>query len=176
MENAESLANIVFTRTAKGVNACTAKNDELPRQLKRLLLVLDGHSPVSKFIPYLTNLLPLSEKFADLESLGFIQKNHIERYRTHGQDQAISFLSSIEELPSDAVDTDQAMLAQVLAEIENFLKSSVGLQDWPITSELKKIRSIDHLKEKLPAYFDLIDSYDADAGVHVLKLEKLMLS
>lgn len=176
MDHPESLASIIFVRTAKGADACTTNSKDLPRQLKRLLLVVDGRSTVSKFIPYLTNLSPLSEKFEELESLGFIQKSQTERYRSNGRDEAITFLSNIEELPVDLAYADQALLTSALGEIENFLASSVGLKALPIMSGLKKITTIEHLKETLPDYFDLIESYNIDASNHALNLENLLLS
>lgn len=176
MDHPESLASIVFVRTAKGANACKTNSQDLPRPLKRLLLVVDGRSTVSKFIPYLTNLLPLSEKFAELESLGFIQKSQTVGHRSNGLDEAVSFLSTIEELPIDLAYADQALLTSALGEIENFLTGSVGPKALPIMSGLKKITTIEHLKETLPDYFDLIESYDIDASHHALNLENLFLS
>lgn len=175
MDNLESLSNIVFERTAKGASACKANSKELPRQLKSLLLVVDGQSAVSKFIPYLTNLLPLSEKFTELELAGYIQRNHSEASPLSGQLEVTSvrsnlFVSQIED--SDKLDP---IISNVLREIENFLAMNAGVEALPIITVLSNIKTVDRLKAELPAYFDLIESYDLDAGNHALKLENLLL-
>jgi hypothetical protein len=174
MDNPESLSNIVFTRTLLGVNACKANSKDLPRQLKRLLLVVDGHSPVSKFIPFLTNLMPLSEKFSELEHLGYIQKSHINSTLADRQDVSSSLRASIETSRNLVSDKEKAILTGVMQEIENFLPQSARLEPLPVMAILKKISTIELLKEALPAYFDLIEGYAIDTGSHALKLENLM--
>jgi hypothetical protein len=154
MENIEPLAKIVFARTAKGVDACKASNSELTRQLKSLLLLVDGYSPVSKFIPFLTNLLPLSEKFSVLEQTGYIQQKHISKQNESAEENSI--------------------LAIVLHEIENFLVKSAGTDAKPVMSIFKNMTTVDQIKEVLPTYFDLISRFTIDAGNHALKLEKLI--
>lgn len=70
----EYLATIVFERTPAGAVAIKAAGDALPRQLRTLLLAIDGRSPVSQYVPFLTALAPLSEKFAQLEVMGFARR------------------------------------------------------------------------------------------------------
>jgi hypothetical protein len=173
MENSESLANIVFARTAKGVNACKAINKELSRQLKSLLLVVDGHSPVSKFVPYLSNLLPLSEKFTELELAGYIQRSHAESSLSNGQVVIGSHRSNLGADQSDETDTKQAILASALFEIEKFIADNPALEALTVMSILSEISTFDHLKDVLPAYFELIASYDIDSASHAQKLKKL---
>lgn len=67
----EYLASVVFERTSAGAVAIKATGDAVPRQLRTLLLAIDGRSPVSRYVPFLTALAPLSEKFAQLELMGF---------------------------------------------------------------------------------------------------------
>lgn len=70
----EHLATIVFERTPTGAVAIKTAGDTLPRQLRTLLLAIDGRSPVSQYVPFLTALAPLSEKFAQLEGLGLARR------------------------------------------------------------------------------------------------------
>ena len=71
----ENLATIVFERTPAGAVAIKAAGDAVPRQLRTLLLAIDGRSPVSQYVPFLTALAPLSEKFAQLEAMGFARRH-----------------------------------------------------------------------------------------------------
>lgn len=70
----EHLATIVFERTPAGAVAIKAADDAVPRQLRTLLLAIDGRSPVSQYVSFLTALAPLSEKFAQLEVMGFARR------------------------------------------------------------------------------------------------------
>ena len=70
----EELATIVFERTPAAAVAIKAAGDAIPRQLRTLLLAIDGRSPVSQYVPFLTSLAPLSEKFAQLEVMGFARR------------------------------------------------------------------------------------------------------
>ena len=70
----EALANVVFERTPKGAVAIKSTSDVVPRRLRTLLLAIDGRSPVAQYVPFLTAFAPLSEKFAELEGMGFLQR------------------------------------------------------------------------------------------------------
>lgn len=69
----EALSDVIFERTPLGASAVKL-NDQLPRRLRMLLLTVDGRSSVANFVPFLTALAPLSEKFAELEQLGYLQR------------------------------------------------------------------------------------------------------
>jgi hypothetical protein len=174
MDNAESLANVVFNRTAKGVAACKASSNELSRHLKSLLLVVDGHSPVAKFVTYLTNLLPLSEKFKELELAGYIQRNYSETSPKRGKLDAPSIRSHLLVNQVGEAGKVHPVITTVLHEIENFLVINAGVEALEIISVLSNIKTIEHLHEELPAYFEFIESYELDTGNHALKLENLL--
>ena len=70
----EYLATVVFERTPAGAAAIKVSGDAVPRQLRTLLLAIDGRSPVSQYVSFLTALAPLSEKFAQLETMGFASR------------------------------------------------------------------------------------------------------
>ena len=70
----ENLATIVFERTLAGADAIKTAGGAIPRQLRTLLLAIDGRSPVSQYVPFLTVLAPLSEKFAQLEMMGLARR------------------------------------------------------------------------------------------------------
>ena len=70
----ESLATVVFERTPKGAVAIKSTGDQVPRRLRTLLLAVDGRSPVAQYVPFLTAFAPLSEKFAELEGMGYLQR------------------------------------------------------------------------------------------------------
>ena len=73
----EYLATLVFERTPAGAVAIKAAGDAVPRQLRTLLLAIDGRSPVSQYVPFLTALAPLSDKFAELEAMGFVRRRDV---------------------------------------------------------------------------------------------------
>ena len=70
----EALATVIFERTPQGAVAIKSTGTEVPRRLRTLLLAVDGRSPVSQYVPFLTAFAPLSEKFAELEGMGFLQR------------------------------------------------------------------------------------------------------
>lgn len=70
----EALATVVFERTPKGAVAIKSTGDEVPRRLRTLLLAVDGRSPVAQYVPFLTAFAPLSEKFAELENMGYLKR------------------------------------------------------------------------------------------------------
>lgn len=70
----EALATVVFERTPKGAVAIKSTGDEVPRRLRTLLLAVDGRSPVAQYVPFLTAFAPLSEKFAELEDMGYLKR------------------------------------------------------------------------------------------------------
>lgn len=70
----ESLATVVFERTPQGSVAIKTTGDEVPRRLRTLLLAVDGRLPVAQYVPFLTAFAPLSEKFAELEAMGYLKR------------------------------------------------------------------------------------------------------
>ena len=70
----EALATVVFERTPQGAIAIKTPGDHVPRRLRTLLLAVDGRSPVAQYVPFLTAFAPLSEKFAELESMGYLKR------------------------------------------------------------------------------------------------------
>lgn len=70
----EALATVVFERTPQGAVVIKSTGDEVPRRLRTLLLAVDGRSPVAQYVPFLTAFAPLSEKFAELEQMGYLRR------------------------------------------------------------------------------------------------------
>ncbi len=81
----EHLATIVFERTPAGAVAIKMAGDASPRQLRTLLLPIDGRSPVSQYVPFLTALAPLSEKFAELEGSGLARRRAVAVHDAAGR-------------------------------------------------------------------------------------------
>jgi hypothetical protein len=175
MDHPESLATVVFTRTEKGAEASKSNNKDLPRELKSLLLVVDGQSAVSKFVPYLSRLLPLSEKFTELENAGYIQRSPRASKSLNGQVRASLLLSNLDADHADESEVKQAILANVIHEIEKFLANNPKLQTASVMSVILKITTFDHLHAELPAYFELLPKEDITAISHELKLHVLMM-
>ncbi len=73
-QDMEALATVVFERTPSGAVAIKAAGDEVPRRLRSLLLAVDGRSPVAQYVPFLTAFAPLSEKFSELEQMGYLRR------------------------------------------------------------------------------------------------------
>jgi hypothetical protein len=78
MVRMETLATVVFELTPKGAAAIKSTGDELPRRLRTLLLAIDGRSTLAQYIPVLRAFEPLSEKLAELEVLGYLQRRGSE--------------------------------------------------------------------------------------------------
>lgn len=70
----ETLATVVFERTPLGAVVMKSSGEEVPRRLRTLLLAVDGRSPVSQYVPFLTAFAPLSDKFFELEKLGYLRR------------------------------------------------------------------------------------------------------
>ena len=101
----EHLATIVFERTPAGAVAIKAAGNALPRQLRTLLLAIDGRSPVSQYVPFLTALAPLSDKFAQLEDLGFAR-----RRAAMGVVAGVAATPSADRSPTPATQVSEAEL------------------------------------------------------------------
>ena len=70
----EALASVIFERTPQGSVVIKSTGDEVPRRLRTLLLAVDGRSPVAQYVPFLTAFAPLSEKFVELEQMGYLRR------------------------------------------------------------------------------------------------------
>jgi hypothetical protein len=232
MHYPEPLVDVVFERTPQGVIASKVNGADLPRNLKTLLLAIDGSSTVSKFVPFLTNLLPLSDKFVELERLGYVQRRvsndkkpvstaaasslvskkaleseaalfeHAlanlakQQYQTetfeqppthhsfgndfsHVANVAASDATSddvnvVDSAAVHATQQDRAALAKILREMEVTLSNAAGLEALPIVMTFMQITTLDQLKTELPAYFEVIQSFNIDQGKHALVIENLM--
>jgi hypothetical protein len=69
---------------------------------------------------------------------------------------------------------EATVLACMLREMEVFLSEVAGLEALPIVLMFKQITKLEQLKEELPAYFNLIDTFTNDKSKHVLQLEKIL--
>jgi hypothetical protein len=75
MHAAGELERVVFERTPQGLLVAKAPEEaKLPLRLRTLLLAVDGRTTVGQFVPFLTGLAPLPEKFLELENLGLLRR------------------------------------------------------------------------------------------------------
>jgi hypothetical protein len=75
MHAAGELERVVFERTPQGLLVAKAPEEAgLPLRLRTLLLAVDGRTTVGQFVPFLTGLAPLPEKFLELENLGLLRR------------------------------------------------------------------------------------------------------
>lgn len=119
----EPLARIVFERTPQGVAAMKAADTaNVPKPLRTLLLAVDGRTPVAQFVPFLTALAPLSDKFSALERLGLVRRkgqvsaDAVDRFSRAQQDlPGTALLPRIDASApgSDYVPLDDAMLTRI---------------------------------------------------------------
>lgn len=70
----EELADVVFQRTDFATKTLRQSADHIPRRLRTLLFAVDGRSAVALYVPFLSNLAPLSPKLRELESLGMLER------------------------------------------------------------------------------------------------------
>ncbi len=63
----------IFKRTAKGIEESRNRNCELPQRLKSMLLLIDGRTPVSRFLQTLTVYGDVTELFQVLVDLALIE-------------------------------------------------------------------------------------------------------
>jgi hypothetical protein len=109
MHAAAELERVVFERTPQGIVVAKAPEDaRLPVRLRTLLLAVDGRTTVGQFVPFLTGLAPLPEKFLELENLGLLRrKDGTSVARASAQSPAAPVL----ELDEAALRTLQASYA-----------------------------------------------------------------
>jgi hypothetical protein len=62
----------IFVRTAKGIEQSRNRESELPQRLKSILLLIDGRTPLSRFVQTLTVYGDVTELFQVLVDLGLI--------------------------------------------------------------------------------------------------------
>lgn len=225
----EALATVIFERTPQGAVVIKSTGDEVPRRLRTLLLAVDGRSPVAQYVPFLTAFAPLSEKFAELEQMGYLrrkgapsaQATQPQSYESglndiaHGlsvqatlpaatpQDTFALELQALARqmgssgwqreasasvaLPAAQRPHDMALgavamaasvgvptLTELLHEMEGFLSRAAGLEALPIALMLGQITSLAQLRQELPSYRQLIQSYGLDAEVHSQQLARLL--
>jgi hypothetical protein len=71
----DTLASVVYERTAQGLHAAKAIEDgSVPASLRTLLLAVDGRTPVEQFLRFLPGLAPLPDKFLELEQMGLVRR------------------------------------------------------------------------------------------------------
>lgn len=225
----EALATVVFERTPQGAVVIKSTGDEVPRRLRTLLLAVDGRSPVAQYVPFLTAFAPLSEKFAELEQMGYLRRKGrppAEPAQPVSYESGLHDLAqglSLQAIPPSAAPLDtfalelQALARQMgssgwqteasataawpaaqrphdsapgvvamaasasaptlqdlLREMESFLSRAAGLEGLPIALMLGQITSLARLRQELPSYQQLIQSYGIDAEAHGQKLASLL--
>jgi hypothetical protein len=69
-----SIAEVVYQLSAKAVNALNNPDSGLPPDLRALLSMVDGVSPVAQYQPFLRALEPIGPKLASLEQRGYLQR------------------------------------------------------------------------------------------------------
>jgi hypothetical protein len=72
--SSDDLSSVVFERTDLGTAAVKSTANDIPRNLRTLMLVVDGRSQVAQYEPFLTALGSLPEKFEQLERLGYVRR------------------------------------------------------------------------------------------------------
>ena len=84
-----------------------------------------------------------------------------------------------ERFPTAALPVSQpgvpipAALKNMLGVMEGFLACHAGLDGLPLALVFEQITSIAQLRRELPAYFELIRSYGADARIHEKQLAEM---
>jgi hypothetical protein len=68
------IRDVVYAVTAKGFSALRSDDAVISLQLKTVLTMVDGVSPVAQYIPFLQVFAPLEEKFEALEQLGLVRR------------------------------------------------------------------------------------------------------
>jgi hypothetical protein len=68
------IRDVVYAVTAKGFSALRSNDAAISLELKTVLTMIDGVSPVAQYIPFLQVFAPLEEKFEALEQLGLVRQ------------------------------------------------------------------------------------------------------
>ncbi len=79
-----------------------------------------------------------------------------------------------QNLASAKLSTDIPTLQDLLAEMENFLSSTAGLEGLPLALMFGQITSLAQLRRELPTYLELLQPYGDQADVHVRHLAGLL--
>jgi hypothetical protein len=74
LESMPSISDVVYAVTGKGFSALRNGDAPISLQVKTLLTLVDGVSPVAQYIPFLLAFAPLQEKFEALERLGLVRR------------------------------------------------------------------------------------------------------
>jgi hypothetical protein len=69
-----SISEVVYQLSAKAVGALNNPDSALPPDLRALLSMVDGVSPVAQYQPFLKALEPIGPKLASLEQRGYLQR------------------------------------------------------------------------------------------------------
>jgi hypothetical protein len=67
-----ALGQVVFILSPLAIAALAKRGDGLEPRLHTVLALVDGVTPVAQYVPFLRMLAPVEEKFAELESLGYL--------------------------------------------------------------------------------------------------------
>ncbi len=70
----DNLGDIVYALTPSGVDAFNHLAGNLAKDLRSILSMVDGVTPVAQFEPFLQAFMPLEVKFLALERAGFIRR------------------------------------------------------------------------------------------------------
>lgn len=134
----EELAAVVFQRTALANETLSKTPDAVPLQLRTLLLAVDGRASVAQYVPFLSNLVPLTPKLQQLEKQGFLH-----RRPASGQPTAPAAASSRERSTPNPSDTMAETLdADTLQSIETAFQR-------PSTHSVAELSSFDAELERL---------------------------
>lgn len=79
------------------------------------------------------------------------------------------------QIPADLkLSTNTPTLQDLLAEMENFLSNTAGLDGLPLALMFGQITSLAQLRRELPTYLELLQPYGDQADVHVRHLAGLL--
>jgi hypothetical protein len=228
------LERVVFERTPQGLVVAKAPDEaRLPPRLRTLLLAVDGRTTVGQFMPFLTGLAPLPEKFLELEKLGLLRRKASSvalrsgaevaapvlrldeaalrtlqtSYAAASQPAAVPMppaqitpanLANFEAelkllehmMRSPALQSDAGTvaasatlagppsytLADILAEMEQFLARTAGIDGLPVSLMLEQIQSVQQLRQELDGYAELVQPYGDVGHAHVLQVQRMLAS
>ncbi len=69
-----NIAEVVFRLSQQGIDTLRDPNSGLPPELRALLAMVDGVSPVAQYRPFLRAMEPIDPKFLGLEEHGLLER------------------------------------------------------------------------------------------------------
>lgn len=161
----ETTTREVLRKTGKGADELRSRRHGLGPRLRQLLILIDGRREVAE----LARMLPGPDLAGQLERLerdGFVARSALaepavaERARSHATPtpaQAAAPAGAPAAVPED--------LRTLCARVTRALHDTIGPHGDDFALRIERVRTIDELRELLPAVLSIVEACNGRAGI-----------